>query len=110
MRASLSSGSTPPSLLSSTSDFRTAWRATSRCAAQPNPSPFAPFRAAGRGRAKSPHANFTRRIRATASSIRSTGTAPPSTRPLSAAMNSRHLSGTMNMSIPAFAAIATAAA
>ena len=49
-------------------------------------------------------------MRATASSMRASGTSPRLTASPSAAMNSLHLSGTITMSMPAFTAIAAACA
>ena len=54
IRAPLSSGSTPSSFFSSTSDFRTASRATARCSTDPKLLPFDALRAHGRGAANRP--------------------------------------------------------
>ena len=69
------SGSALPSFFSSTSDSRTAWRATARCAAEPKLSmqPAVRHQACALGFI-SPIANFTRRMRRTASSMRAIGT------------------------------------
>ena len=98
------SGSTSPSLRSSTCDSATALRATARCAADPIWSMFC---RGVNGRSNRPISNFLVRIRLTASSILAVLTRPALTSSSSVASNCAKLAGCMNMSMPALTAVRT---
>ena len=100
------SGNARLSFFSSTSDSRTARRATARCSAEPKLAARAGSDAAEAPGFK-PIANLTRRMRRTASSTRACGTSPASTRLLSVAMNSWYFCGTITMSMPALIDVLT---
>gem|GEM_PF-3645784 len=71
---------------SSTTDSRTACRATARCASEPKAATCSG--SADQSGSNSPAANLTRRIRRTASSMRDMGMEPSSTNSVSVRTNS----------------------
>ena len=96
------SGSTRSLFFSSTSELRTASRATveaSSAAGEP-----ACWRCEGLGSSNTPARSFTLRIRLTASSIRDIGISPDSTCAVVVAMNALQSFGTMITSRPALIA------
>ncbi len=96
------SGSTPPWFFSSTSDSRTAWRATARCSGAPSSSNLPPSaRAEGLGFSNRPMRNLARRMRRTASSSRATGRVPPFACARVLSYMPFQLSGAIAMSRPA---------
>jgi hypothetical protein len=103
--ASARSGSAAPSFLSSTSVRATASRASARCASEPTDACSA---SSPNGRSNRPSSNLTRRMLATASSMRSRVRSPRSTPRSVAAMKRRWSYGTMFMSTPAAIERATA--
>ena len=100
MRLPRFSGSAALSFFSSTSDSRTAWRASARaCSAS-----CLPANLLSDGLSNRPARSFTRRMRVTASSMRAIGISPFSTCLMVLAMKAFQSSGTMNMSMPALIA------
>ena len=102
-----SSGKRSFEFLSSTSDLRTASRATARCSGAPTSARWSDNgRDDGRPFSNKPARSFTRRMRVTASSMRDSAMSPTFTKVTVFSMNAFHSVGTMKRSIPAFTACA----